>query len=403
MNIAIIDADLLSSGNHRFPNLCSMKISSYYKKLGHVVTLKLNYDNLENFDKVFISKVFETTSVPEEILNLDNVEYGGTGFFYDKAPDLPEEIEHIMPDYDLYVDWVNSMIEKGSAKKEFEYYINYSIGFTTRGCFRKCSFCVNKKYDKVAFNANISEFLNKDRKKICLLDDNILGYKNWKEILMNIKESNKYFQFKQGMDIRLMTDEKAKILTQCKYLGDFIFAFDYIKDRKLIENKLHIWKSYCKKHTKLYVLCAYDEREKSKDTDIRNQSYDLEFWEKDIIDTFERIFILGKYDCTPYLMRYKEYEKSPFRGIYINLAAWCNQPHLFKRMSFKSFCIEKGMNYKIYKQYKNDYNKYLSDGYKKGAPWRYLDEFEKNYPEIVDKYFNITYSELSYVNNNQIK
>lgn len=31
MRIAIIDADLVGNGNHRFPNLASMKISGYHK------------------------------------------------------------------------------------------------------------------------------------------------------------------------------------------------------------------------------------------------------------------------------------------------------------------------------------------------------------------------------------
>lgn len=31
MNIAIIDADLLGSSKHRFPNLACMKLSGYHK------------------------------------------------------------------------------------------------------------------------------------------------------------------------------------------------------------------------------------------------------------------------------------------------------------------------------------------------------------------------------------
>lgn len=86
MNIAIIDADLIGRKKHRFPNLVCMKLSSYYKSLGNSVRLKLDYENLALFDKVFISKVFTDTPVDGEILKMDNVEYGGTGFFYDKAP-----------------------------------------------------------------------------------------------------------------------------------------------------------------------------------------------------------------------------------------------------------------------------------------------------------------------------
>ena len=56
--IAIIDADIVGKKKHRFPNLCSMKLSAYHKKMGDIVTLKTDYDNLDIFDKVYISKVF---------------------------------------------------------------------------------------------------------------------------------------------------------------------------------------------------------------------------------------------------------------------------------------------------------------------------------------------------------
>lgn len=127
MQIAIIDADLIGRNKHRFPNLVCMKLSSYYKQLGNDVVLKLNYENLTDYDKVFISKVFTDTEIPEEpedktnkncdniaewyanntFLQQPNIEYGGTGFYYNKAPKLPPEIEHCMPDYHLYDEWVN--------------------------------------------------------------------------------------------------------------------------------------------------------------------------------------------------------------------------------------------------------------------------------------------------------
>lgn len=113
MNIAIIDADLIGIKNHRFPNLACMKMSGYYKELGYKVELKLDYESLNEYDKVLISKVFTSTPIDENVLSLPNVEYGGTGFFYDKAPKLPKEIEHHMTDYDLYLDWVNQQIENG--------------------------------------------------------------------------------------------------------------------------------------------------------------------------------------------------------------------------------------------------------------------------------------------------
>ena len=129
----------------------------------------------------------------ESILKLENVEYGGTGFYYDKAPRLSEEIEHHMPDYHLYDDWVNEQLENGVSKTNLKYYTDYSIGFTTRGCFRQCEFCVNKNYKKVECHSPLSEFVDPTRKKICLLDDNILGSPCWKEIFTELQATKNRF------------------------------------------------------------------------------------------------------------------------------------------------------------------------------------------------------------------
>lgn len=140
IKVAIIDADLIGRKKHRFPNLACMKLSSYYKAQGYDVSLKLDYDNLEEYDKVTISKVFMDTEIPYEpddkslkteaqiadfykdnpILNLPNVEYGGTGFYYDKSPKLPPEIEHINPDYHLYDEWVNYQLANGGGYKRLQ-------------------------------------------------------------------------------------------------------------------------------------------------------------------------------------------------------------------------------------------------------------------------------------------
>jgi len=93
MKIGIIDADLLGRQKHRFPNLVCEKLSAYWKEKGADVVLKLDYENLDEFDHVYISKVFTDTWVPEWIqegvdmetgeTNLpENIHVGGTGFFF---------------------------------------------------------------------------------------------------------------------------------------------------------------------------------------------------------------------------------------------------------------------------------------------------------------------------------
>ena len=39
MRVAIVDADLISRYNHRFPNLACEKISAFHKEAGHDVHL----------------------------------------------------------------------------------------------------------------------------------------------------------------------------------------------------------------------------------------------------------------------------------------------------------------------------------------------------------------------------
>jgi hypothetical protein len=304
-----------------------MKISAYHKNRGDEVTLGLSYDNLENYDKVYISKVFTATPTPEEITRLSWVEYGGTGFYFDQAPNLPYEIEHSFPDYHLYDDWVDQRIQEGYSRSEFKEYLESSIGFLTRGCFRKCGFCVNKKYDRVFKHSPLSEFYDPTRKKICLLDDNFLGHADWRAGLEELIATGKPFKFKQGLDERLLTPEKCELLFNSKYDGEITFAFDDIKDYRMIEKKLRLIREYTSRDIKFYVLCGFDPRDK----------YDEAFWVVDIFNTVRRIALLGKYGALPYIMRFNKYEESPFKGIYITLARWCNQPGFFRNMSFNEF------------------------------------------------------------------
>ena len=396
MNIAIIDADLVYRKKHRFPNLVCMKLSAYHKAQGHDVQLKLDYKNLDQYDKVFISKVFTDTLAIiddkecgfDDIVSLPNVEYGGTGFFYDKAPKLPKEIEHIKPDYHLYDKWVNKKIADGGKRKDFTYYLDYSIGFLTRGCFRQCSFCVNKNYKKCESHSPVLEFMDEKRPKLCFLDDNFFACPKWKEIIAEVKKTGKRFQFKQGLDERLITDDKINELMSWSYDGDYIFAFDNIEDRELIEKKLkriHELYPNTKKHFKFYVLCGYDREDK----------WDEEFWKQDIADTFERIKILSKYSALPYIMRYERCYTSKFAGVYTTLSGWCNQPSIFKKFSYRDYCKCKGMGDKNYAKYHRDFDKYLKEVKTKGAAWRYMEELEKKFPDIAEKYFDFVPSDIA--------
>lgn len=359
-DIAIIDADLLDNGT-RHPNLALMKISGYMKAEGHNVNLLLDYKDIEKYDQVFLSKVFNFTNIPINLEKYKNISYGGTGFFGEHAPWLEDCIEHHMPDYNLYNEYVEKELSRGIKASSLSDYTDYSIGFTTRGCFRKCSFCVNKKYDKVFRHSKVEEFFDPSRKRIYLWDDNFLAYSGWRDVLEELEATKRSFQFRQGLDVRLMTEEKAKRFSEMKYYGDYIFAFDFLKDKELIDKKLKLWRTYNRKTTKLYVLCGYESQDVN-----------------DIISIFERIVVLMKNGCIPYIMRYEDYKNSEFRGLYINIARWCNQPNFFKKKSFRDFC-ESNQN---------------PESDKKCASMRYLEEFEKKHPEVAKKYFDLRYEDL---------
>lgn len=160
-----------------------------------------------------------------------------------------------------------------------------------------------------------------------MLDDNFFGYDDWKKSLTELIETQKYFVFKQGLDVRLLDEEKAQLLFKSKYDGDYIFAFDNIKDAPLIEEKLKLIRRYTKKRVKFYVLCGYD----------RSGRYDSDFFRNDLLNLFQRIKILMKYDALPYVMKHADFKLSPYKATYIKVARWCNQVQIFWKMSFEEF------------------------------------------------------------------
>jgi hypothetical protein len=230
--------------------------------------------------------------------------------------------------------------------------------------------------------------MDESRPKLCFLDDNFFACPKWKELIADVKATGKRFQFKQGLDERLLTDEKIHELMSWPYDGDYIFAFDNIEDKDLIVSKLRrIRELYpaTKKHFKFYVLCGFD----------RDGKWDDNFWKQDIIDTFERIKILASYSAIPYIMRFEKCYTSEFSGVYSTISAWCNQPSIFHKFTYRDYCRCKGMGDKNYPKYKRDFDGYLRDVGKKGVAWQYMESLEMIYPEIAEKYFDLLPTDLT--------
>lgn len=206
MKIGLIDVD-----GHNFPNLALMKISAWHKAQGDTVEWCLP---LDSYDIVYQSKVFDETYSPdiEWTPMADKVIKGGTGYGLDNT--LPEEIEHIYPDYDLYPELTNDT----------------AFGFLTRGCPRACDFCIvaSKEGRKSYKVADLNEFW-RGQKKIVLLDPNLLACRQHPDLLQQLIDSKACVDINQGLDIRLTTEQNIALINQLK-IKEIHFAWDNPKD-----------------------------------------------------------------------------------------------------------------------------------------------------------------------------
>lgn len=330
MKIGLIDVD-----GHNFPNIPLMKLSAWHKQQGDSVEW---YDPMfsGHMDIVYMSKVFSFTPDYQYFIDADEIVKGGSGYcinlvddanaqpiytnqygiellnnnyenrngiflpkkkeVYDSSKDieLPYEIEHIYPDYSLY----------GITDTAY--------GFLTRGCPRGCGFChVEAKEGKASRKvADLAEFWN-GQKNIVLCDPNILACRQWKDLLQQLIDSKAWVDINQGLDIRLVTKEKAEMLKQIK-MKQLHFAWDRYQDKEMILPKFKMFKEITginERNLIVYVLCNFD-------TTI----------EQDL----ERIYTLREMGYWAYVMLYDK-ENIPKGHELRHLARWVNNRFVFAK------------------------------------------------------------------------
>ena len=304
MRIGLIDVD-----GHNFPNLPLMKLSAWHKQQGDNVewyeALLHGFPNAP-LDKVYMSKVFSFTPDYPYYVNAVETSKGGSGYcislengkeIYHKENDnqLPYRVEHIYPDYSLYPE-----LTKDTA-----------YGFMSRGCPRGCDFChVEAKEGRKAYKvADLSEFWH-GQKNIVLLDPNPIACKEWKDILQQLIDSKSWVDYSQGVDIRLMTEEKAEMIKRIK-TKNIHFAWDRYEDKKKIVPKLKMFKEYTgydyRKLT-VYMLCNFDTT-----------------FEQDL----ERVYLLRDLGYNPFVMLYDK-EHIPTGHKLKHLQRWVNNRIIFR-------------------------------------------------------------------------
>lgn len=281
MRIGLIDVDRTS-----FPNLVLMKLSAHHKSRGDQVEW---WNGLLKYDRVYKAKVFDDT-YSEDIewcINADEIIKGGTG--YDLQNKLPEEIEHIKPDYDLYN--INDT----------------AYGFLTRGCPRGCPFCIvkDKEGGRSHQVADLGEFWNGES-RIILLDPNITASRECEKLFNDLISTGKEIEFNQGIDVRLITDKGVEQLNQMK-LKMLHFAWDNYEFKtyeklKAIRPQLR----YDSRSLRVYVLTNFNTT-----------------FEQDL----ERIIKLRELDFDPYVMIYdKPHAPKKVR----QLQGWVNNKRIWR-------------------------------------------------------------------------
>lgn len=296
MKIGLIDADNIGIKHVSFPNLPLMKLSAYHKARGDTVDW---WNALEKYDLVYQSKVFDFTPEIEYPIQAASVIKGGTGYGLENR--LPDEIEHIMPDYSLYPQF------------------HEAYGFLTRGCPRACPFCIvaPKEGKQSVKTADLSEFWN-GQKEIKLLDPNLLACEEHEELLNQLIQSDARVDFTQGLDIRLVTKRNTELLQQVK-VKSIHFAWDNPKQDLTMQFKQfkEQTKIDCRK-LGVYVLTNFNS---THEEDLR------------------RIYTLRELGYSPYVMIYNKAD-APQKTR--QLQRWVNNRIIFKTVRrFENYSVKK--------------------------------------------------------------
>ncbi|MFA5401596.1 MAG: radical SAM protein [Dehalococcoidia bacterium] len=280
VKIGLVDVD-----SHNFPNLALMKLSAYHKAQGDSVEWFCGYST---YDLVYASKVFTFTAdngyLPDSAIR------GGWGYNCDL---LPDDIEHIMPDYGLYP------------------HIDYALGFTTRGCIRKCDFCLTPSREGyIHYHASIEEFWQ-GQSSVVLLDGNIIASDHGLNQLQWIADRGLKLDCNQGIDCRLVTPEIAGLLAKIRWLKPIHLALDNHYEDSLDKavNLLRDAGATPKNYT---VYCIVKPNE--------------------IDDAYERVMFCKGLNCDPFAMPLDKSDKQSR-----HFARWVNHKAIFKTVEWKDY------------------------------------------------------------------
>ena len=151
-----------------------------------------------------------------------------------------------------------------------------------------------------------------------LCDPNILACKDWRELLTQLAESKAVVDFNQGLDIRVMTPEKAQMLNKLR-IKQIHFAWDKYQDKDLVLEKLK----------------EFAELSKLKLNAHNSIIYTIVNFDTTFDQDLERIYTLRAMGYWAYVMIYN---KAHCDKKYKQLARWVNNRFIFAKCErFKDY------------------------------------------------------------------
>lgn len=274
----------------QFPNLVLMKLSAFHKARKNKVEF-FRPIMKQFYDKIYSSKVFTWT---REDLYLPKItKKGGTG--YKTFNVLLDKIEHICPDYSLYS-------------------LDYSMGFLTRGCIRKCNWCiVPEKEGQIKPHSDIQEFVK--HRDVVLLDNNVLGCEHGIKQIEKIIQLNLRVDFNQGLDARLIDDSIAKLLSKVKWMSAIRLSCDTLAQMSIIQKAVSLlrWHNVIPRNYFVYTLI------------------------KEIPDALERIKFLKGMNLEPFAQPYRDQEGNKSTKEQRDFARWVNHKAIFKTVTWEDY------------------------------------------------------------------
>lgn len=261
----------------KYPPLGLMKISTYHKRQGdEVVFYKGTNVELRNqkWDIIYITTMFtyqwnitiKTIKFYQHNEHNKNIRVGGV-----LASLLKDDVEKetgIKPHFGLYkkVDRLPPDYELSN-----NYYTNNAgFGYMTRGCVNKCPYCAVPilEPEYVPYIPLKGQFAP-NKKDLILLDNNILASPEFLKIIREIKKYGfykgakfngklRYIDLNQGVDARLLTDEKMKLLSEIA-IKPLRIAFDHIELKKLYIEKVRLAHKYGIRNLSNFILFNYND------------------------------------------------------------------------------------------------------------------------------------------------